>query len=100
MRIIARKTIDDFATKHPETQAALDRWREIAKPAQWTSIQDVLGDFASAKAINGERIRFEVAGGNYRMIVAFDFKWGDRLREILGTHKEYEAIDARTISQF
>jgi mRNA interferase HigB len=50
--------------------------------------------------LNRERVRFEVAGGNYRLVVAFDFRRQVAFVKFVGTHAEYDRIDASTISQF
>jgi mRNA interferase HigB len=54
----------------------------------------------NAKILNGERARFEVAGGNFRLIVAFDFTRGIVFIKFIGTHAEYDRIDALTVSLF
>jgi mRNA-degrading endonuclease HigB of HigAB toxin-antitoxin module len=54
----------------------------------------------SAKVLNRERVRFEVVGGNYRAVVAFDFRRQIAFVKFLGTHAEYDKIDALTVSQF
>ena len=54
----------------------------------------------NAKILNGERARFEIAGGNFRMIVAFDFGRGIAFIKFVGTHADYDRIDALTISLF
>jgi mRNA interferase HigB len=53
-----------------------------------------------AKVLNRERVRFEVAGGNYRLIAAFDFRRQIAFIEFLGTHEDYDRVDALTVSQF
>ncbi|AOW24612.1 hypothetical protein AVM11_11585 [Sphingomonas melonis TY] len=100
MRIIARNRLIAFWEKHPRTEASLKHWHEVAASATWQSPMDVVDDFSKAKSLNGERVRFEVAGGDYRMIVAFD--WGRSIAFIkfLGTHAEYDRIDALTVSLF
>jgi mRNA interferase HigB len=50
--------------------------------------------------LNRERVRFEVAGGNYRMVVAFDFRRRVAFVKFIGTHAQYDRIDALTVSQF
>ena len=50
--------------------------------------------------LNGERVRFEVAGGDYRLIVAFNFAAEIAFVEFIGTHAEYDRVDALTVSQF
>ncbi len=54
----------------------------------------------NAKILNGERSRFEIAGGNFRLIVAFDFTRGIAFIKFIGTHAEYDRIDALTVSLF
>ena len=63
-------------------------------------MEDVRSAAPNAKVLNGERARFEVAGGNFRMIVAFDFGRGIAFIKFIGTHAEYDRADALTISQF
>ncbi len=100
MRIIAQRTIAKFMAAHPETITSLSRWVKIAKNARWMTTNDVQQDFAKAKVINGERVRFEVAGGNFRMIAAFHFEAQVVFIKFLGTHADYERMDAETVSLF
>jgi len=55
---------------------------------------------SKAKALNGERARFEVAGGHYRMIVAFNFKRALAFIKFIGTHQEYDKVDALKVSRY
>ena len=50
-----------------------------------------------SKVLNRERARFEVAGRNYRLVVAFDFR-RQVFVKFIGTHAEYDRIDALTVS--
>jgi mRNA interferase HigB len=100
MRIIARNTLIAFWEKHPETKASLLHWLTVAKAAEWQSANDVQAAFSKAKALNGERVRFEVAGGDYRMIVAFDFRRSIAFVKFLGTHAEYDRVNALTVNLF
>jgi mRNA interferase HigB len=100
MRIIARSTIANFADAHPETRASLAHWVAISRGAQWQSVNDVVASFSKAKALNGERVRFEVAGGNYRLIVAFSFPLQIAFVKFIGTHADYDRVDALTVSQY
>ncbi|QHD67418.1 type II toxin-antitoxin system HigB family toxin [Sphingobium yanoikuyae] len=100
MRIIARKNIVEYAAKHPTTRPALIHWLSIAEPAEWSCTNDVIADFSKAKTINGERVRFEISGGDYRLIVAFQFRRKIAFVKFIGTHAEYDRIDAATVDQF
>lgn len=53
-----------------------------------------------SKVLNRERVRFEVAGGNYRLVVAFDFRRQVAFVKFIGTHAEYDRIDALAVSQY
>jgi mRNA interferase HigB len=68
--------------------------------ARWDSMEDVRSAALSAKILNGERARFEIAGGSFRMIIAFDFSRGIAFVKFVGTHAEDDRIDALSISQF
>ncbi|MCW1432113.1 type II toxin-antitoxin system HigB family toxin [Novosphingobium sp. JCM 18896] len=100
VRIIARSTIDSYAVRHPLTKASLDHWVLVARSAKWKSTSEVQAAFSKAKALNGERVRFEVAGGNHRMIVAFRFDLQIAFVKFIGTHANYDRVDALTVSQF
>jgi mRNA interferase HigB len=100
MRIIARRTLVKFAEKHPETRTSLERWETLVRAANWRSMDDVQRTAPKAKVLNRERMRFEAAGGNYRLIVAFDFRRQIAFVKFLGTHAEYDAVNVLTVSQF
>lgn len=100
MRIIARTTLTAFSERHPETKASLQHWVRLTAAASWQSPQDVVAVFSKAKAMNGERVRFEVAGGDYRLIVAFNFDRQIAFVKFVGTHAEYDRVNALTVSQF
>jgi mRNA interferase HigB len=100
MRIIAWSVLSSYAERHPETKVPLHRWRTLVKNAKWSSMDEVRSAAPNAKILNGERARFEIAGGNFRMIVAFDFGRGIAFVKFIGTHTEYDRVDALTVAQF
>ena len=100
MRIIARKTLIDFWTKHPETEQPLKAWFDRTRKADWQSTQDVLKAFGTAKPIDADRIRFKIHGNDYRLIVAFRFDVKIAWIKFIGTHADYDKIDAKTVDKF
>jgi mRNA interferase HigB len=100
VRVIARNVLVDFWSKHPETKVALERWSKLVRAAHWTSTGEVQRAAPKSKVLNRERVRFEVAGGNYRVVVAFDFRRQVAFVKFIGTHAEYDRVDALTLSQF
>jgi mRNA interferase HigB len=72
----------------------------LTKAAHWESTSDVQSAAPKAKVLNRERVRFEIAGGNYRLVVAFDFWRQIVFVKFIGTHAQYDTIDALTVSKF
>jgi mRNA interferase HigB len=98
VRVIARNTLVGFWCKHPEVRVPLERWYVSA--AHWNSTDEVQKAAPKAKVLSNERVRFEVAGGDYRLVAAFDFRRQIVFVKFVGTHAEYDRIDALTVSQF
>jgi mRNA interferase HigB len=100
MRLIARNVLIAFASDHPETAVSLDRWQRLVRAAAWSSMEEVRRAVPKAKVLNRDRVRFAIAGGDYRLIVAFDFRRQIAFVKFLGTHAEYDKVDALTVSMF
>jgi mRNA interferase HigB len=100
MRVIARNTLVDFWNRHPEARVTLERWYKLMRATHWISMDEVRRAAPKSKVLNRERVRFEVAGGNYRLVVAFDFRRQVAFIKVIGTHAEYNRIDALTVSQY
>jgi mRNA interferase HigB len=99
MRLIARNVRLAYAHAHPETAIPLERWYRLVKAANWTSMDDIRQVAPKAKVLNRERARFEVAAGNYGLIAAFDFHRQIVFVKFIGTHAEYDSVDALTVAQ-
>ena len=100
MRIIATSNLDDFGGKHPDAKAALDRWVAVMSEAECRTPAEIVAVFGSSKVVSADRVRFEIAGGNYRLIVGFKFKNQIAFVKFIGTHAEYDRVDALTVCQF
>jgi mRNA interferase HigB len=100
MRVIARNVLVAFWGRHPETKIPLERWHKLVRASHWTSTDEIQSSAPKAKVLNRERVRFEVAGGNYRLVVAFDFRRQIAFVKFIGSHAQYDKIDALTVSQF
>jgi mRNA interferase HigB len=85
---------------HPKTKASLTRWHTLVKAARWASMDDVRQAAPNATVLNAQRVRFEIAGGNYRLIVMIHFRRRMVFVNFIGTHAEYDKVDALTVSQF
>ncbi|MCV0398148.1 MAG: type II toxin-antitoxin system HigB family toxin [Rhizobiaceae bacterium] len=73
---------------------------QVTAAASWATTAEIRAAFSKAKVLNAERVRFEIGGGDFRLICAFDFRRGVAFVKFLGTHAEYDRVDALTVSQF
>lgn len=99
MRVIKQATLRAFWERHPETREPLRAWYDAVSNAQWMTMVDVLANFPRAIPLNGERVRFAIMGGNYRLIVAIHFPSRVVWVKFVGTHAAYDRIDALTVDQ-
>lgn len=100
MRVIARSTLVEFGERHPLAKPSLGHWFRLAKAASWASTHEIASTFSKAKVLNGERVRFEIHGGAYRLVVSFDFERQIAFVKFVGTHAEYDRIDALSVTRF
>lgn len=47
----------------------------------------------------GNPERFNIKGNHYRLIVAIAYEFGAAYIKFIGTHEQYDVIDANTVSQ-
>ncbi len=97
MNIVAFRTLRAFYEKHWDCEQQLKTWYKEATKANWKSPEDVKDIFASASIIADNRMVFNIKGNKYRLIVKFNYKYGWAWIRFIGTHAEYDRINAKTI---
>ncbi|WP_414832077.1 type II toxin-antitoxin system HigB family toxin [Afifella sp. YEN Y35] len=97
MRIIARPRLIAFGERFPDAKAQLDVWWAEARRAEWASPADIKAQYRNASILKGGRVVFNICGNKYRLIVKFDYAKRIGFVRFLGTHKEYDQIDAEEV---
>lgn len=97
MRIVAVGTLRDFWAKHRDAEQALRAWYTEASSAQWRAPQDILVRFRGADVLPNHRVVFNIKGNQYRLVVKIHYNTGIVYIRFVGTHNEYDGIDAETI---
>jgi mRNA interferase HigB len=99
MRIIAIRTLKEFWERsgNEDSEQSLRAWYAEAKEADWSGPNDIKEKFHSASIVGKNRVVFNVKGNKYRLIVAIRYEFKIVYIRFVGTHKEYDAIDARSI---
>lgn len=99
MRIIARSAIRAF-WEHPEysdSEQALKAWYAVVVKADWSKPQDIKNQFRHASIIGDNRVVFNIAGNKYRLVVKFNYPYRIAFIRFVGTHRQYDQIDAERI---
>ena len=97
MRIISKKTLKDFWAKEPAAKTALEAWHAEAKNAEWSSPADVKASYGTSSILKDGRVVFNIGGNKYRLVVWINYDYFTIYVRFVGTHKEYDEIDAQTI---
>jgi mRNA interferase HigB len=97
MHIIAKRTLREFWVKHPDAQRPLEAWHAEVKFAKWQNSAEIKKQYGSASILNNSRVVFNIHGNDYRLIVRIDYTFSIVFICFVGTHKEYDKVDAEEI---
>lgn len=97
MRVIAKKTVKEFWRKHKDSEQQLKSWFDETIKADWRNSNDIKREYASASFLNENRVVFNIKGNTYRLIVKINYKYRMVWIRFIGTHAEYDKINAETI---
>ena len=98
MRIISRATLVGFWKKFPDAEQPLKSWFDEARIAVWSSPNELKKQYRNASIITNKRAVFNIKGNSYRLIVDVEYKIGIIFIVWIGSHKEYDKINAKEIS--
>ncbi len=96
-RIFAKSTLRDFWEKYPVAEQYLKTWYDTAMSSDWKSPKDVKQTYANASILKNSRVVFNIKGNAYRLVTKFNFEKQWIFIRFIGSHKEYDNIDANTI---
>lgn len=97
MRVITFASIRSFSKIHPDAETALRDWHRQVKTGNWKNFNEVKNSFNSVDAIGNKRYVFNIRGNHYRLVAIILFQIQTVYIRFIGTHPEYDLIDARTI---
>lgn len=96
-RIVAKSALREFWMKHPDSEQYLKTWYDSAKNSNWQSPNEIKQTYIGASILKNGRVVFNIKGNSYRLIVKFNFEKQWAFIRFVGTHSEYDKIDANTI---
>jgi len=99
MRIIAFRTLREFFEKpeYSDSEVSLRAWYYDAKTADWKNSNELKRQYKNASIVGEGKIVFNIKGNDYRLVVAIDYEFQVIFIRFIGTHKQYDKIDAKMI---
>jgi mRNA interferase HigB len=97
MRLISRRKLIEFWTDHVDSKEQLAAWAWEVEHADWNTPSDIKARYGTADILKNDRVVFNIKGNHYRLIVKIEYKIKIVFIRFIGTHKEYDKIDAEKI---
>lgn len=97
MKIVSVKILREFWMHHPDAEQHLKAWVDEVKQANWTQPADIKAKYRSASILKNRRVVFNIKGNDYRLIVSVAYRFGAVYIKFIGTHAEYDTVNAETI---
>ena len=97
MRVIAVSNLKAFWELHADAKAPLRTWLDAVHGARWTKPTDITTQFATTSVLKSRRVVFNVKGNDYRLVVAVAYRFSAVYVKFIGTHAEYDRINADTV---
>jgi len=97
MRIISRKKLREFWGKHSDAAQPLQAWYYDVKHAKWQNPKDIKSVYRNVSFLAHNRVVFNIKGNKYRLVVAVQYNFGIVFIRFIGTHRDYDTIDAANI---
>ncbi len=97
MRIISKKIIREFWEKHTDSEQQLKSWFQETNAIEWKNPKQIKKEYPSASFLPDNRVVFNIKGNKYRLIVKINYDYGMVWVRFIGTHAEYDKIDATKI---
>jgi mRNA interferase HigB len=97
MRIIAKKTLREFWEIHSDCEEQLKAWYSETEKSNFQNSNQLKESYPSASILKENRIVYNIKGNTYRLIVKFNFEFQIGWIRFIGTHSEYDKINANEI---
>jgi mRNA interferase HigB len=97
MRVVAKKILRGFWERYTDSEQQLKTWYKEASKASWKNPNDIKDEYAKASILKSGRVVFDICGNKYRLIVDVNYERQWVFIRFIGTHKEYDKVDADNI---
>jgi len=98
MEVIGKQVLTSFIRRHANSKNQISTWLGLVESKNWENINQVKESFSSkVSVLKNDRAIFNVKGNSYRIVARLDFNRKVVKIQFVGTHAEYDKIDANTV---
>ncbi len=97
MHIVAVKHLRAFWEKNPDAEQPLKSWVDEVRKATWLRPAAIKEHYRNASILKNRRVVFNIKGNDYRLVASVAYHYQAVYVKFIGTHKDYDAIDAETV---
>jgi mRNA interferase HigB len=97
LRVIAKKILRVFWESHADCEQQLKAWFQEASKAEWKNPNEIKQEYLSSSILTDNRVVFNIKDNNYRLIVKINYDYQMIWICFIGTHSEYDKINANEI---
>jgi mRNA interferase HigB len=100
VRVIAKRTLREFweaKRERVDAEGPLLAWHSEVSQVHWRSPADIKAQYRNASFVGDNRVIFNIAGNKYRLIVRVNYRREILYVRFVGTHADYDRINAETI---
>ena len=90
MNVITAATLNRAAQQYPDAQNALEEWETIVRRSTFSNFAEIRDTFTTASRLGPDWVIFNIRGGNYRLIIRFNFQYRSFFIKEFLTHREYD----------
>lgn len=99
MRILSRKTLKDFweNNKYSNSEQPLKSWYAEMVKAKFNNMAELKRQYGTMSVLTSDKVVFNIGGNKFRLIVKIKFDMKIIFIKFIGTHKQYDNINAEEI---
>lgn len=100
MRVVSKNALREFWRRRPDAQEPLASWHKRisrAAPSELDTPAKVKSQYPYSSILSNNRGVFNIKGNRYRLVAHINYESGTVYIRFIGTHAEYNRIDAEEV---
>ena len=99
MNIYNKSSVTEACKKYKNAKLALEIWYEEVLSKKWKTPNQIKQEYrGNVSILKNSRVVFNIKGNDFRLVAVINYENGWVFIKFIGTHIEYDEIDANTIN--